>query len=114
MELIVSKDFSETLGGRFKSDGDYSAEYSGETFYESLLEPLFLKAVNNNDTLNINLDGTYGYPSSFIDESFGRLSRMYGEKKVLKTLKFISNDQPGLIKLIKDIIKNSSQLNNNA
>lgn len=102
MELKISKEFSETLGGRFRTDG----ENSGEEFYESLLRPLFLKAVYANDTLNINLDGTYGYPSSFRDQSFGELSRVYGKDKVLNTLRFISDDQPGLIDIIKDNIEN--------
>lgn len=109
MKLKISKEFSETLGGRFKSDG----EYSGEEFYESLLKPRFLNVLNTDDVLIINLDGTYGYPSSFIDQSFGELSRVYGEKEVLKKLEFISNDQPGLIKIIKDNIENPNQSKNN-
>lgn len=108
MKLRISKEFSETLGGRFKSDG----EHSGEEFYESLLKPYFLEVLDTDNILTIDLDGTYGYPSSFIDQSFGELSRVYGKKEVLKKLKFISNDQPGLVKLIKENIENPNQLKN--
>jgi hypothetical protein len=89
-KINIATDFSETLGARFISDGDYSAE----EFYNTLLKPKFDIVIAKNGYLEINLDNTYGYPSSFISGSFGKLSIDYGVDTVLKHLKFISEDDP--------------------
>lgn len=97
--IKVAEDFSDVLGGRFRTDGDYS----GEEFYETLLCRKFDTAVKNKEKLLIDLDGTFGYPSSFIDQSFGELSRRFGSNIVLKFIELKSEDQPSLI---DDIVKN--------
>ena len=48
------------------------------------------------------LDGTDGYLSSFIDESFGRLVYEYGRDAVEKRLKVISEIEPEWLKLLND------------
>ncbi len=101
IKINISKDFSDVLGGRYRTDG----KYSGEEFFESLLESKFKEAKSLNTKLEINLDGTFGYPSSFIDQSFGELGRRYGSEEVLSTLIFISEDQPVLEDKIKNYIK---------
>ena len=103
MEIIISKDFSETPGARKRTDG----EYSGEEFRETLLIPKYLDAIKNNEKLIINLDGGYGYPTSFLEEAFGGLARRYDFNEVLNTLEFTSNDEPSLIEEIVDYIKNA-------
>lgn len=100
LEINVLKDFSSTPGGRHIKDG----KYSGEEFYKKILEPYFKKALLMNMKIFIDLDGTYGYPSSFIDESFGQLSRNFGSKKVLDTFIMKSEDEIKLIDQIKDNI----------
>lgn len=80
----ISQDYSKTLGGRWISLG----EFSGEDFFKRVLEPSYLEAVKENSTLTIELDGTTGYPSSFLDQSFGELARKYGVENVNKALAF--------------------------
>lgn len=80
----IAKDYSRTLGGRWISLG----AFSGEDFYKTLLEPEFLEAKNSGEELLIELDGTSGYPSSFLDQSFGELGRKYGVNEVREIIKF--------------------------
>ena len=42
--------------------------------------------------LVIDLDGDWGYPSSFVSGSFGKLSLEMGKNEVLSTIVFISNE----------------------
>jgi len=98
MEIIIkiASDFSETPGARYKKDGDFS----GEEFYEKILKSKFEEALNSSIKLTVNLDGTHGYATSFLDEAFGRLARDFGKKIVLNNLMFISNEEPYLIEEI--------------
>lgn len=109
MEIKISKDFSETPGGRKREDGPHS----GEEFREDLLIPNYIKAKKQNEELIINLDGGYGYPTSFLEEAFGGLARIYDKKDVLSIIKFISNDEPPLIDEIKQYIKEANKEGNN-
>lgn len=102
IKINIAKDFTDTPGGRYKSEGPYS----GEEFRETLLEPKYLKAISNNEKLEINMDGCFGFPSSFIDESFGGLARKLNDKEILKNIIIITNDEPGLIYDIEKAIKN--------
>lgn len=103
MTIRICSDFSDTPGARHKSEGDFS----GEEFRESLLIPRFLSAIDNNEKLEIDLDGGYGYPTSFLEEAFGGLARIYGSKKVLNTLSFISQDEPSLVGEIEEYIRSA-------
>lgn len=76
--INIATDFSPNLGGRKKSLGNYS----GEQFFEDLLEPQFLEARKNGEQLQVLLDGASPYGSSFVDESFGELARRYGSQEV--------------------------------
>ncbi len=80
-------------------------EYSGEEFREKLLKPCFENSRVMKEKLIINLDGGYGYPTSFLEEAFGGLAREYGASEVLSVLEFISEDEPPLIDEIKEYIK---------
>lgn len=100
--ITIAKDFSETPGGRYRKEG----QYSGEEFRIVLLEPKFLECLKNNTILTVDLDGCLGYPSSFLDESFGGLARTYGSEKCCKGIVFISYDQPDLPKFIYKIMQN--------
>ena len=104
MEINIAKDFTDAPGGRYKSDG----KFSGEEFRLKYLEPA-LKEENNKE-ITINLDGTFGFPPSFLEEAFGGLARIKGIKKedILKRLKFISNEEPFLITKIHQYIKEAN------
>lgn len=69
--ISIAQQFSETPAGRFRTDGPFS----GERFRDELLYP----ALTGPDKVLVDLDGTLGYGSSFLEEAFGGLVR---EKKM--------------------------------
>jgi len=98
---IYIKDFTSAPGGRYKKEGNFS----GEKFREDYLEPLFSNG--QNEPINIFLDGTEGYPSSFLEEAFGGLARKIGDKELVKSkIKLISED-PILVREILTYIDNA-------
>ncbi|MEJ1422242.1 MAG: STAS-like domain-containing protein [Candidatus Sedimenticola sp. (ex Thyasira tokunagai)] len=98
--LKISDEFSRYPAGRYYSDGPYS----GEKFREEFLSPRLREGAN----LEINLDGTRGFGSSFLEEAFGGLVRK-GFKAVdlLHRLTFISKDE-SLVTEIKEYINGAS------
>ncbi len=105
MEISIVKDFTDTPGARYREQGDFS----GQQFREEVLLPMFEEAEKNKEKLNINLDGGYGYPTSFLEEAFGGLSRLKGKDKVLSILSFTSEDEPALVDAIKKYILNADK-----
>lgn len=105
MEVKISRDFSETPGARSRADG----KYSGEEFREEYLIPAYLEAKKKHEKLIIDLDGGYGYPTSFLEEAFGGLARKFDSSSVLSILSFISNDEPSLIEEIQEYINNANK-----
>lgn len=95
--INIAQDFTDTPGPRYQKDG----QFSGEEFRNKILEPKFLEAKSNKQKLIIDLDGGYGYPSSFLEEAFGGLARLYEIKEVLSVLEFISTEEPLLENRIK-------------
>ena len=61
-KIIIATDFSDSPGARYREDG----EYSGQAFLEDKLIQAFEKAVEEDYKILIDLDGVWGYPSSFI------------------------------------------------
>ena len=59
--------------------------------------------------LEINLDGVWGYPSSFVSGSFGKLSIEYSANVVLDTLVFISTESETRKERIIEEIKNPTK-----
>lgn len=70
--LKVSTEFSDIPGPRYIREG----LYSGEDFRERLLLPRLQACIEKEDTLQIDLDGTQGYGTSFLEEAFGGLIRV--------------------------------------
>lgn len=70
---------------------------SGEGFYHTVLNQAFKEALDSNEVLEVDLDQTSGYAPSFVDEAFGNLVYDFGEEKVIKYLKIISNKASHLI-----------------
>lgn len=93
--LNIALDFSKYPGGRFTSHGPYS----GQEFRDSILFPRFNKIRKVDGILNVILDGTRGYGSSFLEEAFGGLVRNYkiDSGDVLKHIEFTSENDPSLI-----------------
>jgi len=65
--IDIARDFSPVPAGRHASDGDYS----GEHFRKSVLRP----ALDKYSTVEVILDNTEGFGSSFLEEAFGGLVR---------------------------------------
>lgn len=98
--LRVSSEFSDTPGARYYTDGDNS----GEEFYDKILKSAFKSALDDGSELVIDLDGTEGYATSFLDEAFVRLVKDFGKKEVLKTIKIVSVEEPDWIQEIQNYI----------
>lgn len=103
MILSIAKEFTETPGPRLRNEGDFS----GEQFLDEVLSPRFEKACAGGETLMIDLDGTEGYATSFLEASFGGLARKFGVRDVLSALEFKSEDEPYLVEEIKAYIQNA-------
>lgn len=98
-QINIARDFSVFPGGRTPDDGPNS----GEEFREKHLIP----ALKTKEKLQIELDGTRGYGSSFLEEAFGGLVRCgYDKEKLLKQITFISN-RKGLIQEIESYIEDA-------
>jgi len=65
--IYIATEFSETPAGRYRVDGPFS----GQRFREEVLLP----ALQENDSVEVNLDGVVGFGSSFLEEAFGGLVR---------------------------------------
>ena len=101
IKINIANDYTDTPGGRFVKDGPFS----GEDFRQKILIPKYREAVNNGSILEIDFDGCYGYPSSFLDEAFGGLAKSEKNHDVLKNIKIISHDQPSLFEDIKKSVE---------
>jgi hypothetical protein len=86
MKIInVAKDFTRFPSGRFRRNGSTS----GEAFREDFLE-LPLK---EGQGISVELDGTIGYSSSFLEEAFGGL---------IRSLKISPFDLNSMLKLVSE------------
>ena len=94
-KIKISEDFSEVPAARYPSEGDYS----GQEFRENILFPNLKKAIDSNEKLDIDLDGTAGLGTSFLEESFGGLIRIHKLKyeEIITHINLISNEEPDYI-----------------
>ena len=95
--ISIVDEFTNKPGARDYDDG----KNSGQEFYESILRPKFMKALEQNARLKIILDGTEGYASSFINEAFSLLGTEFGPDEVWSKLIIVSNEIPKYIKKVK-------------
>ena len=92
MIINIAEDYTKTPGGRYIKEG----EFSGQAFRNDVLLPAFKKAKMDKESLQVNLDGGYGYGSSFLEEAFGGLARETKDRDVLK-IEIISEEEPRLV-----------------
>lgn len=78
----------------------YLGDNSGEQFRNTIID-----AVRSGDEVVIDLDGTEGYGSSFLEEAFGGLIRAGVAHNLVRNIKIISNEEPDLIDEIKSYIE---------
>ena len=74
--IDIAREFTKFPFGRYRDDGDKSAE----VFREDILIP----ALNDYDRVTVDLGGTNYYGSSFLEETFGGLVRQGFTKDELK------------------------------
>lgn len=95
VRIVRVLDFTEIPGARYKTDGDNSAE---EFFEKNLKHVADDVLVKSKDKLVIDLDGTAGYPSSFVSELAKLMSQCYRKVKNSKNRILIKSDEdPGQI-----------------
>lgn len=81
----VGKSYSRYPAGRFSEDGPFS----GQRFREEVLLP----ALRQGSTIEVVLDNTAGYGSSFLEEAFGGLVRAgIGADAIFKLLILTTED----------------------
>lgn len=82
--ISIARDFSPSPAGRYRSDGPYP----GQAFRDDMLIP----ALREFSVVTVDLDGTSGFGSSFLEEAFGGLVRNgFTEVELKKKLKFKSS-----------------------
>lgn len=96
MKTIKVSDRYECPGPRYIHLGPSS----GEEFKNWLK-----KELEKDCELTVDLDGTEGYGSSFLEEAFGGLIRDGIDSQIVRNIKFISDEEPELIDEIKEYIE---------
>lgn len=100
--INIAKDFTRYPAGRFKKNGDTS----GEAFRERFLLP----ALSAGENITVEMDGTIGYGSSFLEEAFGGTVRALNitSQNLLSKLTINSKDAT-LIKEIHQYIEDAGK-----
>jgi len=96
--IKILTDFNEYPGLRNCS----ISENSGELFYHKILNGQFAEAFRTNNKLVVDLDGTGGYASSFLDEAFGNLVYDFTLEIVNNILEIISLEEPHWKSMIEE------------
>ncbi|MDD4349004.1 MAG: STAS-like domain-containing protein [Opitutales bacterium] len=95
------KDFTDCPGGRKRN----SSDKSGEEFRDDILLP----ALNDHDQVVLDLEGAFGYPSSFLDEVFGKVVDQKGVEWLRSRLVTILTDDPVSEREIREIVERHSR-----
>lgn len=107
MIKIYVKDFSEFPGPRKEIIGPNSGErFRDEVLYQKIQE-------HPGEVIQVILDGTAGYGSSFLEESFGGLVRLGVPEAKMREIasNLISDEDPSLIDEIKEYIDEALEIN---
>lgn len=100
--ISVAKDFTRFPSGRYKRNGNTS----GEAFREQFMEPY----IRDGEEIAIELDGTIGYGSSFLEEAFGGLVRALKLSAAdLKTRLHIVTSDTALFEEVNSYIEDASK-----
>lgn len=86
----IANDFSKYPGPRFSKEGEFSAE---ELLDKHLIN-LFKNACDSNSKLIVDIDGTFGYATSFLEGAFGELVRRFNKEKVQNHILIQSKETP--------------------
>jgi hypothetical protein len=91
IEIKIARDFSYSPGPRYIKEG----KNSGEKFRQDILAEAFKTAIKENKQVIVDLDGTDGYGTSFLEEAFGGLIRNdeIDYKNIIERLQIISKEE---------------------
>lgn len=84
--IDVGRDFSTTPGGRYRNEG----AWSGQEFRETFLEP----RLKERQDVIVDLDGPVGFTTSFLEEVFGGIVRLFGPDVVKAHVRIRSAKRP--------------------
>lgn len=110
MEIKISRDFSRIPGARYPKEGNFS----GYEFRTKILLPKIKEAISKGEKLVVDLDGTAGLGTSFLEESFGGLIRedRMDYSQVINTLVLLSREEPDYIEEIMSYLKDAHEQEN--
>ena len=91
---VSVKDFSESPSGRTREDGPHS----GEEFRESVLVPALMQAENEGTKLIVDMNGTMGLASNWMQEAFYKLDAKRGPSCRPRPIVEIRCDDPSIVK----------------
>jgi hypothetical protein len=91
VNISIAKDYSRFPGPRYEKEGNFS----GEIFRKEKFFPLIQHAIEKNIKVIIDLDGTAGYGTSFLEETFGGLIREHNLQydHILKHIEIKSSEE---------------------
>lgn len=106
IEIKISRDYTSTPGPRYIKEG----KWSGERLRDKVIFPAFEKAIENNIKVFVDLDGTSGYGTSFLEEVFGGLIRLNELKyeDIVNALELKSDEEPYLIEDIYEYLQDAN------
>lgn len=105
LSYSIAKNYTDTPGPRYENEG----KYSGENFRKSVLLDLIRQAKEQHTKLQIDFDGGYGYPTSFLEEAFGGAVRETKDKTLLSLFEFKSDEEPSLIQEVIKYISDATE-----
>lgn len=107
MKIRIASDFTTAPGPRHVSEG----KFSGEQFRIDVLLPKVIDACKSKCHLAIDLDGTSGFGTSFLEESFGGLIRENNLSlaELNAIFRFKSDDEPDLLDEITEYMEDAEK-----
>lgn len=105
----IAKEFSRTPSARTEAEGKHPGMQ-----LRKLLYPILIDCIETKEKIKIDLDGTAGYGTSFLEETFGGLIRNEGLllSDLEKVMLFKTDEEPELEEEIWDYIKDAHKNEN--
>lgn len=107
LKIKIARNFSFSPGPRYIDEG----KNSGEKFRKDILYPKFKEAIETKSKIIVDLDGTDGYGTSFLEEAFGGLIRInkLNYKEIINYLTIISEEEDYLKDDIYEYLKDAHE-----
>lgn len=100
--IEIGRQFSRYPAGRYVADGPFS----GEAFRERLLVP----ALRSGARVIVEMDGTVGYGSSFLEEAFGGLVRQgFQASELLQRIELRCDSDPSIVGEVEEYIRTAGE-----